>query len=93
MDRGLYKQVSGKAKKTEVLKLKRNLKHIIRKLTDWKDFVFADPLLPCGTIGKPMHIAYICKSHVPTHNRNLQKSAIYSLLNAATGNQNGKFEF
>ncbi len=23
--------------------LKRELKHIIKKLTDWKDFVFADP--------------------------------------------------
>ena len=30
--------------------LKQELKHIIRKLTDWKDFVFADPLLPFGTI-------------------------------------------
>jgi len=30
--------------------LKRELKHIIRILTDIKDFVFADPLLPYGTI-------------------------------------------
>jgi hypothetical protein len=30
--------------------MKRVLKHIIRKLTDWKDFVFADPLLSFGTI-------------------------------------------
>jgi len=30
--------------------LKRELKYIIRKLTDWKDFVFANPLLPFGTI-------------------------------------------
>jgi len=30
--------------------LKRELKHIIRRMTDWKNFVFADPLLPFGTI-------------------------------------------
>ena len=30
--------------------LKRELEHIIKKLTNWKDFVFADPLLPFGTI-------------------------------------------
>ncbi len=30
--------------------LKQGIKHIIEKLTDWKDFVFADPLLPFGTI-------------------------------------------
>ncbi|NOZ46449.1 MAG: hypothetical protein GXO79_06665 [Chlorobi bacterium] len=46
--------------------LKRELKHIIEKLTDWKDFVFADPLLPFGTIREATHIAHICKSHEPT---------------------------
>ena len=30
--------------------LKREIEHIIKKLTDWKNFVFADPLLPFGTI-------------------------------------------
>jgi len=32
--------------------LKRKLKHIFRKSTDLKDFVFADSLLPFGTIWK-----------------------------------------
>jgi len=41
--------------------LKQELKHIIRKLTDWKDIVFADPILPFGTIVNIVHIAHICK--------------------------------
>ena len=32
--------------------LKQGVKHMIKKLTDWKDFVFANPLLPDGTIKK-----------------------------------------
>ena len=49
-----YIQVSCKAEKRDRVQklkmLKRDLKYIIGKLTDWKDFVFADPLLPFGTI-------------------------------------------
>jgi len=35
--------------------LKQELEHIIKKLTDWKNFVFADPLLLRGTISRPTH--------------------------------------
>ena len=46
--------VTCKAKKRETAEhklkiLKRELENVIRKLFDWKDFVFADPLLPFGT--------------------------------------------
>jgi hypothetical protein len=49
--------------------LTRELKHIIKKLTDWKDFVFADPLLPFGTIGE----ANTQSTHLvtPTHKQAL----------------------
>ena len=33
--------------------LKQEIKHIIKKLVDLNNFVFADTLLPCGTIRKP----------------------------------------
>jgi len=39
--------LQGKERETLVHKLKilnREIKHIIKKLTDWKDFVFADVL-------------------------------------------------
>ena len=36
--------------------LKRELKHKIRKFTSVKDFVFADPLLPFGTIREALRL-------------------------------------
>jgi len=42
--------------------LKREIEHIIKKLTELNDFVFADPQKK-----EPPHIAHICKSHRLTH--------------------------
>jgi len=51
----VYREVTCKAEKKETVEhklkiLKQELKHIIDKLTDWNDFVFADSLLHFGTI-------------------------------------------
>ena len=43
-DRCAQAEKRNKVQKLKVLK--RELKHIIRKLTDWKDFVFANAFLP-----------------------------------------------
>ena len=48
-----HRYLQGKERETVEHKLRilrREFKHIIDKLTDWKDFVFADPLLPFGSI-------------------------------------------
>jgi hypothetical protein len=52
--------------------LKRDIRYIIKKLTDWKDFVFANPLCPSGQFGKPTHIL--------THNSNFEKSLNFSMI-------------
>ncbi len=49
----IYRYLQGEERETVEHKLKiliLELKLIINKLTNWKNFVFADPLLPFGTI-------------------------------------------
>ena len=49
--------------------LKREIKHIIEKLTNWEDFVFADPPLSYGTIRETYaHCTHlqIAQSHAQT---------------------------
>jgi len=41
--------------------MKQDFENINKKIVDWKDFVFFYSLLLFGTIGKPVHIAHICK--------------------------------
>ena len=47
-----YRYLQGEVRETAEHKLKilkRELIHIIGNLTNWKDFVFSDPLMPFGT--------------------------------------------
>ncbi len=49
---------------------KQEIKHIIEKLTDWKDFVFADPLLPFGTIWEAYaHCTHLQIAHADTQTK------------------------
>ena len=55
--------------------LKQEIKHIIGKLTDWKDFVFSCPLLPFGTIREAnTHLAHLVFPATLIQNRKNQKS-------------------
>ena len=52
--RTIFKPLTARLRKENRIRklkiLKQKLEHIIKKLTEIKDFVFADPLLPFGTI-------------------------------------------
>jgi hypothetical protein len=53
--------------------VKQELQHIIRKLTDWKDFVFANTFL------ESQHTLHTFANRTnPPSTQNLQKSAILS---------------
>jgi len=60
--------------------LKKRIENIGSLIEGWykKKLVFACPLLPFGTVGKPTHIAHICKSHRQTHKPKFAKECNYS---------------
>jgi hypothetical protein len=89
-----------KITQTKKNQLRQEIKHTIDNLTYKKILFLPARFCPSGQLGKPTHIAHICKSHKPAHEPKFAKecnlsttTGILTVLNKFNNEKSNRYWF